>query len=293
MEKKETVTEELVPTDNQEPLAPEPDAPANDQDDEFIVPPSEDPKEDATVEVTEAPTEELKEEETVEPIVIGDKSFTEQELETVLALGAQAFEYQKERPGFDFVKLHADYTKKSMDLAKANARIAELEKNSSKTIPADLSDVDPGDVALIEKVARGLGFVKKDEIAPATQTREVVLQTFRKANSVYSDDSKWEALQSELALFKETDDLTEFQTFLERAHERIAKTSSSPTSLAKIIANKRRNQIAMQKTSGGSQTPEQIPSNEKQPLNERQKAMLASLRGFSEEERERILAKLK
>lgn len=233
-----------------------------------------------------------------------DEGVDEKTAKEIIELGKWAYQYQKERPGFDFKNLHKEFTQTKMELSEKQRKLSlyEAPEEVTKEAPTeDLSDIAEGDVALIERVLKAKGYVKKDELQETQtqmrkRTESDLIQTFIQKHPEYSDEkdpqgARWNTLVEEFKLFDKTTRENPERTLdlLERAHRIIMPASQAKSETIKHIAEAKRNRLGQQSSegSGGS-----APQPEETQVSSKHAAMLASLKGFSAEEQASILKRL-
>lgn len=119
----------------------------------------------------------------------------------------------------------------------------------------ELKDLHPDDVAIIDRVLRGKGYLTKAEadnmLFEAVKREEI--NKFLEKYPEYKpendrDDTNWNLIQSEMALYRTPGDARQIGQLLERAHRSIVKVPSERN----IPAQKRAIEVAS-KGSGGVQ----------------------------------------
>lgn len=250
---------------------------------------SETKDEEASVETpAEKPAEAAAPED--DTVVINGKTYSKQEVEDIFSTGQSIHEYKKEHPGFDPMLIERDYRIKT-------ARLAELEKGvkpEAEETP-DLSDLDPNDVARLEKWAKSKGLVSREDMARQDYERQkqASVDAFLSEHSEYRPendpgDKKWSALLSEFGLYKLPSDPRKMKDLLERAHRSVSPTGSvTPKDAAKMLASRKVNAASADKGSGGQSAPGvQVKSNKQKSHPDAARY----LKGFSAEEIAEILS---
>ncbi len=100
----------------------------------------------------------------------------------------------------------------------------------------DLAGVNPADIELIDKVIKAKGYVQKDEFQKINyeSVKNDELTKFLEKYPEYkpendSNDTNWNALQSEISLYKMPADPRKVGEILERAHKGIQRSFSERT----------------------------------------------------------------
>ena len=100
----------------------------------------------------------------------------------------------------------------------------------------ELTDVNPEDVAVIDKVLRAKGYITKDEAKGMTYeaTKQDELNKFLEKYPEYkpendANDINWSALNRELGYYRMPDDPRKITEVLERAHRNVSKGSTQPS----------------------------------------------------------------
>lgn len=184
----------------------------------------------------------------------------------------------------------------------------ELRKQKGQPLPAseegaeeqgdDLSDLEPTDVKNIERVLKSRGYARKDEVVLENlkTAQGEVEQAFYKANPQYTperdtNDTLYNALQDELALFAPPKTRGQMERILQRAHEAVKsrfpdkfKGSSKPQSnAAGDAANRARMNLAGAGAGNAGASAGGRKSGGKGTLSEADKATYRS-GGWTEEE---------
>ena len=148
----------------------------------------------------------------------------------------------------------------------------------------ELKDVHPDDAAIVEKVLRAKGYIRKDEAHQMfyDTVKQEELNKFLSKYPEYKpendqNDLNWSALQRELGLYKMPGDPHQIGEILERAHKAVARPAD-PASQA------RKRQIEIASVGGGGM---QRSSSTKKSLDPRYRQELER-GGWSEEEIKRI-----
>lgn len=151
----------------------------------------------------------------------------------------------------------------------------------------ELKDLNPADVAMIEKVLRGKGYVPKQEVqkmfydAVKTEKTNEFLEKYPEYKPENDPgDVNWTMLQREIAYYKPPADPHQIIDILERAHRSIVKVPSGVSQ----APQKRQVQIA---SVGGGGT--QRPSSPSVKLDPEKRSML---KGFTPEEIQEMESKL-
>ena len=151
--------------------------------------PEEKPKSDVTPEGVSPETNQEEPADGVEPIeseAEESPDVTEDELSEILDLGNKIREYQKTHPGFDPMKIHGEFTRRSQENAELKReRDAALE--AAKTVQReeglpDLSDVAPETLDVLERYVKAKGFVSKEEIQ--RRDRQQLESEYEKAKKI-------------------------------------------------------------------------------------------------------------
>lgn len=231
-----------------------------------------------------------------------EEDLSAEEIEAIIATGKRVRDYQKEHPGYDPILIHKDYTKKAQELAEAKRsmkheppRAEEAPKPKREEPSVDLSQYSAEDIETFTKLAKGLGFVSKDELKNLdherqAQTYEQVkhaqINAFLDAHPEYKpendpDDLRWKQLESEFSYFKLPEDPSRFGILLEKAHKEISGSTTDDTEkVKKILAKKREAKKAATSSGDGGGSP----SSTKKPST-RQKALARQyLKGFTDDE---------
>lgn len=263
---------------------------------EEVVTPTEDP----------APTTEI---ETPPPIKIDDTEYTREELEQIFAYGKSIADRKKKDAGYDPFLLERDYRVKSHHLSQYEQKFGRLD-GSAPAAPqeqaptsqpsVDISDIDPGDVARIEKILQAKGVVFKDDLAKQEvqqrrstyeQVKQEQVNQFVAKHEQYHpkndvEDKNWGALLNEFGLYKLPDDPRKIGELLERAHNSLAGTPSKMLDLdkaAKIMAQTRVNAAGTASTAGGN-----AGGGAKKKSTQTLPPEAKHLKGFSDEELKEI-----
>lgn len=322
----ERINEPAVEPEVQEPEEPASTEPESDDGDEYIIPPGvvEQPaKEEKVEEPTQAPSQDepIVEKQDDSAVEIDGKKYNSDELQQIISAGKKVHEYSKEHPGFDPVLLHADYTKKSMELAELKRKMqADPEPQQPKPIveppkvsKKELEDVakemnmDPNDLKNLKTALSALGYVPKEEIEQEFQRREQA-----KTQSVYAEerktqinnflskhpeynigskenDERWAKLLEHMnSLYKIPEDPKKISLVLEKAHSDLtgSKPNFNVENVSKVIAQKKVNDIGKSTSRGGGAAPAQKKLNNSVA----DLARSGGLRGFSQKELEELLS---
>lgn len=262
-----------------------PEAPAN-QEEESETEDEEETSEEAPAEKpAEAPVED-------ETVVINGKTYSKQEVEEIFSTGQSIHEYKKEHPGFDPLLIERDYRIKTAKLAEYERGEKPTEKPTEET---DLSDMDPGDVARLEKWAKSRGLVSREDLARQDyeKRKQESVDAFLAEHSEYRPendpgDKKWNALLNEFGLYKLPSDPRKMKDLLDRAHRAVSPTGSvTPRDAAKMLANRKVNATAAEKGSGGQSGSAPQVTSKKTKVNP---DAARFLKGFSAEEIAEILS---
>mgnify|MGYP001577111032 CR=1 FL=1 len=263
----------------------------------------EKPKSDVTPEGVSPETNQEEPADGVEPIeseAEESPDVTEDELSEILDLGNKIREYQKTHPGFDPMKIHGEFTRRSQENAELKReRDAALE--AAKTVQReeglpDLSDVAPETLDVLERYVKAKGFVSKEEIqrrdrqqleSEYEKAKKIQINAFLDKHPEYKPendpgDEKWSVVLSELnRWYKLPDNPNEIGDMLERIHGTVSPTKSfDAKKAAKILAQKKVNNLG-RSASGGA-----AASAKKKSSNTVQAAKL--FKGYSESELEEL-----
>ena len=234
-------------------------------------------KKEETVESTEDTTtdEEVVEEKETPTEPPAEEKPAEKVSEDTGALETQVQGLQEEKNKLISEVVELRGQKRELKVATPESPIVQEEKK-----PADLTDVNPEDAALIDKVLKSKGYVTKDEANKMLyeNVKTEQLSKFLETHPEYKpendpNDLNWNALQKELGFYKMPSDANLVQNVLERAHRGVPKASSEQDTTAK--------KQALQTASvggGGTQS-----SSSKKSLTEAQKRVYED-GGWSEEE---------
>jgi len=153
----------------------------------------------------------------------------------------------------------------------------------------ELKDLHPEDVALIERILRAKGYVRKDELERELYEKieQEEIEKFLEKHPEFKpendpDDRNWNALQEELKWYRKPENPRDIGKLLEKARRAIQGTGER----SNTTATKKRLEIASQ---GGSSSVAQRSSSYT-PLDEKKIEMLRR-GGWSEEEIQEILKK--
>ncbi len=150
----------------------------------------------------------------------------------------------------------------------------------------DLSDVAEADIALVEKILKAKGYVRKDEIS--TMSYQEKIETFKnewlEAHPEYlpandADDKNWNALKGTIdSMFKSPSNPSDIKKIMDVAHSIVKPTASIPIkNRATVDASKEKIETSSKGASAGGagKAPETKP-----------KANISrnSFHGFTEEE---------
>lgn len=181
------------------------------------------------------------------------------------------------------VELRKDIT----DLRGTRRELKQAQIQEAQKQIDDLKDVNPADVALIDRVLKNKGYMTQEEI-DRTYRESVTNEEVGKFLEKYPEykaendpsDLNWKQLEAEMLLFKTPKDPRQIALLLEKAHRTVHKVAPA----APIAAKKRALEIASH-GSGGTQrsTP---PSKSIDP------AKLSMLHGFTDEDIKNIQARL-
>ncbi|MCK9370413.1 hypothetical protein M0R04_10935 [Candidatus Dojkabacteria bacterium] len=145
----------------------------------------------------------------------------------------------------------------------------------------ELEDLNPTDIEIVEKILKSKGYITQAESKKMSyeSTKNDILNTWLENHPEYKpendvDDSKWNALQREVSLYKQPEDPRDIKDRLDRAHREISKFKGDPT----LSVKKQQLKIAGV-GAGGVQRSSSRPSK----LTEAQKAIYRQ-GGWSEEE---------
>lgn len=124
----------------------------------------------------------------------------------------------------------------------------------------ELKDVNPEDTAIVEKILRSKGYIRKDEVSKMhyESVKQDELDSFLEKYPEYRpendpNDVNWNALQRELGYYRMPDNPKLIRNVLERAHKALGKPATPDAQV-----QKRRVETAGH-GSGGVQTPAQQP----------------------------------
>ena len=182
--------------------------------------------EEEVVEEKETPTEPPAEEQPAEEKTSDDDTGA---LETQV----QGLQEEKSKLIQEVVELRG--TKRELKVETPATPVVQEE-----TKPSDLTDVNPEDAALIDKVLRSKGYVTKEEAGKMLyeNVKTEQLSKFLQTHPEYKpendpNDRNWNSLQKELSLYKLPSDAAQLQDILERAHKGVPKASSEQGTAAK------------------------------------------------------------
>lgn len=153
------------------------------------------------------------------------------------------------------------------DIAELRGQKRELAKQElarvNQTID-ELKDLNPNDIAVIDRVIRAKGYMTKAEtdqmFYKAVENEE--LNRFLEKYPEYKpendpNDLNWSTLQKELGYYKMPSNPRQIIDILERAHKGIARVPSGPTAAAPARQAVQRRIAVASTGSGGSQRPPQ------------------------------------
>lgn len=153
----------------------------------------------------------------------------------------------------------------------------------------DLSDVAEADVAVIEKVLRAKGYVRKDDISAITHKEKMdsYKNEWLSQHPEYlpendKDDSHWDALDSAVsAYFKAPTNPKDITKVLDAAHAMIGGQSKVlPVKSPASIAAAKEKLLSVSKSSGGSGATSIVKSSSQKI----DKGMASYLHGFDDDE---------
>jgi hypothetical protein len=233
-------------------------------------------------EVKEAPTEEVEEEETETPSELpAEETPAEPEGE-----GDDVGELQKQA---EALKREREELLKDIQGLRGERRDLK-QKQVEKVEEAidDLKGVHPNDVALIEKVLKSKGYVRKDDVEKRIyeETKQQALDTFLSKHPEFKPendprDANWMRLQKELEYYRMPQDPKKIGEVLERAHRALGGSGGQDMS-----AKKHRAQVA-----GAGGAGMKSPSSGGNTLSPEQKEQYRR-GGWSEEDIQKIEQKL-
>lgn len=301
---------------------------AKDGKDEYIIPPEavateepvapEEEEEETPVEEeanpeepeleTPAPTEtpeNTPEEDDTQRVVIDGAEYDRDEIEQIFALGKGVHDRQKKtNGGWDPFALETDYRIKTAELADYKRRFGAIDAPApTPLVPEkpkpDISDVDPADLERFERVLQAKGYVKEEDLrVREVQTLQSQYESAKNAQlgeflekypQYRSDDAAWESLLGEYNLYKVPSDPRQIGNLLLRAHKAVSGTTAiDPKTAAKILAQRRTNQVAAAAnggTAGGAVKPVVTKKTSISVANAAQ-----YLKGFSDDEIKEILS---
>ena len=175
--------------------------------------------------------------------------------------------------------------RKQISELRTERRQVREEKRPDLLVKDDeLKDVNTEDVALIEKVLRAKGYVRKEEIT--TMSYQEKMNSFKddwlKAHPEYlpendKEDVKWNALNSTVnAYFKAPARPQDVVKMLDMAHSMVAPSNPLPVKTrATVEASREKMQTSSKASSGGSSKPSNVKTNS---------LRMDALKGFSEED---------
>ena len=170
---------------------------------------------------------------------------------------------------------------KLREVTGAEKRTIEKQIEVKENKLDDLEDLNPTDVEIVEKVLKSKGYITQAEAKKMSyeSTKQDILNTWLENHPEYKpendvDDSKWNALQREVGIYKLPEDPRDIKDRLDRAHREISKSKSDPTLPV------RKQQV---KTAGIGAGGVQRSSSRSSKLTEAQKATFRQ-GGWSEEE---------
>ena len=179
------------------------------------------------------------------------------------------------------------------DITELRKDRRELRKPKEEEVITDkLDDINPKDIALIEKVLKAKGYVKKDDVSALTyqEKLESHKDSWLKDHQEYlpendPDDKRWSALNSTLgSYFKSPSDPSKIGKLLDAAHAMIGgnvrQIQTKPK--AQVEAAKERVNVASKGTGGRSTTMAPAPKKSLGNLG-------VYLIGFDDAEKEEIL----
>jgi len=118
----------------------------------------------------------------------------------------------------------------------AEKRTIEKRIDTVKENIDELTDLNPEDVTVVDRILRSKGYITKKESESMfydSVKREKLAEFLEKFPEYKPEndpsDSKWANLQAEVGLYKMPDDPYFITRILERAHRAISKTSSDPS----------------------------------------------------------------
>ena len=210
---------------------------------------SADSQPETAAQETETPSEPPAEEKPVDPTVVSEDTGVEQLQNAVQSL-------QEER-----VKILRELA----DLRGQRREIKQEQLTAVEQKLEDLKDVNPEDVAIIEKVIRSKGYVPKGEIDKMfyESVQKEELSRFLEKYPEYkpendTKDLNWSSLQKELAFYRMPENPHLVAELLERAHKIVS--GSRITSDRNITIQKRQVDLAskggggVQRSSSGGKT---------------------------------------
>lgn len=153
-----------------------------------------------------------------------------------------------------------------------------------------LEGVNPDDVALIEKVIRAKGFVRKDEISAMSHQEKLenYKDAWLQAHPEYlpendPDDVKWSALKSHVdAYFKAPSNPKEIEKILDLAHLMVSPKRSLSVKEPASAQSAKEKLKSSSAAAGGGQTKSTV--TQKSSKASIDPGLLQHLQGFSEEE---------
>ncbi len=250
---KGTYMEEL-----EKPVSSEESEASEEQDQPKETPEEEEPKEDEKPDDAEGQPEdegkeEKKEEKTSEPT----------ELELIELPDGTKVTYEELLKG---QMRDRDYRKKTMELADLRRQLEQTRTPAPREPEAPTTqeeEFDQGQLAILEKMARKLGFVKAEELAhrETIASRDSILNAFLESHPEYKaendpDNLKYNALTDELSLYDRSD-VKKLARVLEKAHGSVANKFSSTAEALKKAARFQSGVKAASLGSGASAAPSQ------------------------------------
>lgn len=188
------------------------------------------PVTEEVAEETETPTELPAEEEKTVPTEVVDDNTAQIDPELLKK------EVERATQG-----LRGEIVTLRQELASARGNDRKLIQQKIDTAEQkidDLADVNPADVALIEKVIKSKGYMTKQEAQSLSYqtSQKQILDTFLNDFPEYKpendpSDTNWKALNAELSLYRLPDDPSKIRDILMRAHKAIRPQSVSDRSL--------------------------------------------------------------
>lgn len=239
----------------------------------------------------QAETEEVseKEKETLEEAAASEKPAKESEETAPSEEGDDAAELARQVQG-----LSQEREKLLQEIQSLRGQRRELKQEELHKVETqidELKDLNPEEVALIDRIFKAKGYASKEEVQKIyyNQVKQEQLNSFLEKYPEFKpendpNDINWNALQRELSFYRAPEDPHGFTAILERARKAVQPANSGEQTITKTV------QQRQLKTAGVGKGGVIRSSSSQTRLTEQQKDVL-SRGGWTEEEIKKLESK--